>query len=58
MNNKGSLAGLRDACQQEQAARVAKLTDAQKRKAWDAARGVVSKTLDKITKRGATCKKN
>ena len=51
MNNKGSLAGLRDACLQEQAARAAKLTDAQKREAWDAARGVVSKTLDKIPKK-------
>ena len=50
MNNRGSLAGLRDACLQEQAARVAKLTAAQKRKAWDAARGVVSKTLGKIQK--------
>lgn len=50
MSNKGSLAGLRDACRQEIESRVAGWTDAQKLRAWNHARGVLNQTIDKIKK--------
>lgn len=50
MNNKGSLAGLRDTCRQEMESRVAGWTDAQKFRAWDSARGVSNQTINKIKK--------
>lgn len=50
MNNKGSLAGLREACRQEMESRVAGWTDAQKLRAWNHARGILNQTIDKIKK--------
>lgn len=49
MNNKGNLSGLRESCIKELEQRAGKLTDAQKLKAWNHARGVCSSVLNKIT---------
>ena len=45
MNNKGSLAGLREACQREIEARVAGMSDKQKLQAWNRARNIATTTL-------------
>ena len=50
MNNKGNLAGLRDACQADMLARVAGMSDKQKLEAWNRARGILNQTIDKIKK--------
>ena len=48
MNNKGSLAGLREACQADMIARVAGMSDRQKLEAWNRARGILNQTINKI----------
>lgn len=48
MNNKGSLAGLREACQADMLARVAGMSDKQKLQAWNRARNIVATTLKTI----------
>ena len=50
MNNKGSLAGLREACQADMLARVAGMSDKQKLRAWNHARGILNQTINKIKK--------
>lgn len=48
MNNKGSLAGLREACQADMLARIAGMSDKQKKQAWDRARNIATTTLKAI----------
>lgn len=48
MNNKGSLAGLREACQADMLARVAGMSDKQKLQAWNRARNIATTTLKAI----------
>ena len=48
MNNKGSLAGLREACQADMLARVAGMSDKQKLQAWNKARNIATTTLKAI----------
>lgn len=50
MNNKGSLAGLLEACQADVLARVAGMSDKQKLRAWNSARDILNQTIDKIKK--------
>ena len=48
MNNKGSLAGLCEACQREIEVRVAGMSDKQKLQAWNRARNIATTTLKAI----------
>lgn len=48
MNNKGSLAGLREACQADMRARVAGMSDKQKLETWNRARNIATTTLKAI----------